>query len=168
MQSQRFLFKAWSTVERVACDIAGERETPRPHSVTSPPNGGNYAIQGSDTPTTRGQRASHGAKPPPTPSHQHVTLHDPDSKAECAAYTTNRTERKGDARQFPAQQEPRPLITRPGLSLTRTRPHEARDSGRVRWRPAASGRMGASIYTGCFTGVRDKELLRNSDERNRL
>jgi len=50
-----------------------------------------------------------GAKPPPAPSHQHVTLHDPESKAECAAYTTNRTERKGDARQFPAQQEPRPL-----------------------------------------------------------
>ena len=30
--------------------------------------GGNYAIQSSDTPTTRHQGASHGAKPPPQPA----------------------------------------------------------------------------------------------------
>lgn len=111
----------------IACEVSGDPETPRPHGMTSPPNGGIYAIQGSDTPATHRQSASHGAKPPPTTSHQQVTLHNPDSKAECAAYTTNRTERKGDARQFPAQQEPRPLITRSGLSLTRTRSRETQD-----------------------------------------
>ena len=40
-------------------------------------------------------------------------------------------------------------------------------AGECERKPAASGRVGASVYTGCFTGVRDKELLRNSDERNR-
>ena len=58
----------------VVCDLGA---TP-PQTVTPlPPNGGIYAIQGSDTPTSHRQSASHGAKPPPTPSHQHVTLHIP-------------------------------------------------------------------------------------------
>ena len=69
-------------------------ETPRPHGATPPlPIGGNCTTQASDTPATRRKRASCSAKPPPTPRRQHVTLHDPDSKAECAAYTTNRAKR---------------------------------------------------------------------------
>ena len=50
----------------VVCDLGA---TP-PQTVTPlPPNGGIYAIQGSDTPTSHRQSASHGAKPPTlTPS----------------------------------------------------------------------------------------------------
>ena len=40
-----------------------------PQAATSPPpTGGNYAIQASDTPTTRRKKASHGAKPPSPPA----------------------------------------------------------------------------------------------------
>ena len=38
-------------------------------------------------------------------------------------------------------------------------------AGRVRWRPAASGRVGASVYTERFN--REKAPGRNSDQRNR-
>ena len=42
-----------------------------PQAATSQPqNGGNDAIQASDTPVTRRQRASHGAKPPLPPTKQ--------------------------------------------------------------------------------------------------
>ena len=46
----------------VVCDVGA---TPPRTAATPPPNGGNDAIQASDTPATRRQRASHGAKPPP-------------------------------------------------------------------------------------------------------
>ena len=55
----------------IACEISEHPETPKPHGTTSPPIGGNYAIQGSDTPATRGQQASHGAKPP---EHHHAII----------------------------------------------------------------------------------------------
>ena len=41
--------------------------TPPRTAISQVPDGGNYAIQASDTPATRRQRASHGAKPPPPP-----------------------------------------------------------------------------------------------------
>ena len=41
--------------------------TPPRTAAAAPPSGGNCAMQGCDTPTTRRQRASHGAKPPPLP-----------------------------------------------------------------------------------------------------
>ena len=46
--------------------IAGSRanDTPPRGAAAPPPTGGNDAIQASDTPATRRQRASHGAKPP--------------------------------------------------------------------------------------------------------
>ena len=43
------------------CSLA---TTPPQTASSPPPIGGNDAIQGSDTPATRRQRASHGAKPP--------------------------------------------------------------------------------------------------------
>ena len=41
--------------------------TPLQTTAAPLPNGGNCAMQGCDTPATRRQRASHGAKPPPPP-----------------------------------------------------------------------------------------------------
>ena len=41
--------------------------TPPQVATAPPPIGGNCAMQGCDTPATRRQRASHGAKPPPLP-----------------------------------------------------------------------------------------------------
>ncbi len=46
------------------CTLAA---TPPEVAVAPPPTGGNDAIQASDTPATRRQRASHGAKPPSPP-----------------------------------------------------------------------------------------------------
>ena len=42
--------------------------TPPQVAASSPPIGGNDAMQGCDTPTTRRKKASHGAKPPPPPA----------------------------------------------------------------------------------------------------
>ena len=49
--------------------VWGARQAaPPPRTEAAPlPNGGNCAMQGCDTPATRRQRASHGAKPPPPP-----------------------------------------------------------------------------------------------------
>ena len=46
------------------CTLAA---TPPEVAAAPSPTGGNDAIQASDTPATRRQRASHGAKPPPPP-----------------------------------------------------------------------------------------------------
>ena len=134
----------------ITCEISGDREAPRPRGATSrPPNGGIYAIQGSDTPATHRQSASHGAKPPPTPSHQHVTLHIPRARWNARPSPLTELSEKGDASQCAAQQEPSLLSTRAGLSHTRTRPRGARhcresvretggerSRGRVRFAPA--------------------------------
>ena len=102
-------------------------EITRPAATTSPPpNRGIYAIQASDTPATHRQRASHGAKPPPTPSHQHVTLHIPRARWNARPSPLTELSEKGDASQCAAQQEPSLLSTRSGHSHTRTRPRGAR------------------------------------------
>ena len=41
----------------------------RPSQVVPPPSGENCTTRGSDTPATRRQKASHGAKPPSPPQH---------------------------------------------------------------------------------------------------
>ena len=51
-----------ATFVQWVCTLAA---TPPEVAVAPPPTGGNDAIQASDTPATRRQRASHGAKPPP-------------------------------------------------------------------------------------------------------
>ena len=48
----------------VVCDLGA---TPLQTTAAPLPSGGNCAMQGCDTPATRRQRASHGAKPPPLP-----------------------------------------------------------------------------------------------------
>ena len=57
-----------ATFVQWVCTLAA---TPPEVAVAPPPTGGNDAIQGSDTPATRRQRASHGAKPPPQPPEVH-------------------------------------------------------------------------------------------------
>ena len=44
--------------------VCGLGMTPPRTAISQVPDGGNYAIQASDTPATHCQRASHGAKPP--------------------------------------------------------------------------------------------------------
>ena len=51
-----------ATFVQWVCTLAA---TPPEVAVAPPPTGGNDAIQASDTPATRRQRASHGATPPP-------------------------------------------------------------------------------------------------------
>ena len=65
-----------------------------------------------------------------TPTHaQSSTRHAPypESKMECATFTTHRTVQKGNASQCAAQREPSLLSTRSGRSHVRTRPRGARD-----------------------------------------